>query len=147
MVLLLFHKKTSRNKTFLCAEINSFPFLNFGSTSNNFLVCLKFNSFLLFEKLLHCVWLFGTPWTVACQVPVSQARILEWVAFPFSRGSSWLRDQTQVSCTDRWVLYHLSLGSPCLWVVRINHINCYVTKSSYLTMIYNLWVSVSKLGH
>ena len=29
---------------------------------------------------------------------VLQARILEWVAIPFSRGSSWLRDQTMVSC-------------------------------------------------
>ena len=29
---------------------------------------------------------------------ILQARILEWVAFPFSRGSSWPRDQTQVSC-------------------------------------------------
>ena len=29
---------------------------------------------------------------------VLQARILEWVAIPFSRGSSWPRDQTQVSC-------------------------------------------------
>ena len=28
---------------------------------------------------------------------ILQARILEWVAFPFSRGSSKLRDQTQVS--------------------------------------------------
>ena len=27
-----------------------------------------------------------------------QARILEWVAIPFSRGSSQLRDGTQVSC-------------------------------------------------
>ena len=27
-----------------------------------------------------------------------QARILEWVVFPFSRGSSQPRDQTQVSC-------------------------------------------------
>ena len=27
-----------------------------------------------------------------------QARILEWVAFPFTRGSSQLRDKTQVSC-------------------------------------------------
>ena len=26
------------------------------------------------------------------------ARVLEWVAFPFSRGSSQPRDQTQVSC-------------------------------------------------
>ena len=29
---------------------------------------------------------------------ILQPRILEWVAFPFSRGSSQLRDQTQVSC-------------------------------------------------
>ena len=29
---------------------------------------------------------------------ILQARILEWVAFPFSRGSSWPRDQIQVSC-------------------------------------------------
>ena len=29
---------------------------------------------------------------------ILQARILEWVAIPFSRGSSWPRDGTQVSC-------------------------------------------------
>ena len=29
---------------------------------------------------------------------IFQARILEWVAISFSRGSSWPRDQTQVSC-------------------------------------------------
>ena len=29
---------------------------------------------------------------------IIQARILEWVAIPFSRGSSWPRDQTWVSC-------------------------------------------------
>ena len=29
---------------------------------------------------------------------ILQARILEWVAIPFSRGSSWSRDRTQVSC-------------------------------------------------
>ena len=29
---------------------------------------------------------------------ILQARILEWVAFPFSRGSSQPREQTQVSC-------------------------------------------------
>ena len=28
---------------------------------------------------------------------ILQARILEWIAFPFSRGSSQPRDQTQVS--------------------------------------------------
>ena len=30
---------------------------------------------------------------------IFQARILEWVAFPFSRGFSQPRDRTQVSCT------------------------------------------------
>ena len=29
---------------------------------------------------------------------ISQARILEWVAISFSRGSSWPRNRTQVSC-------------------------------------------------
>ena len=29
---------------------------------------------------------------------ILQARIPELVAIPFSRGSSWPRDQTQVSC-------------------------------------------------
>ena len=30
---------------------------------------------------------------------ILQARTLEWVAIPFSRGSSWSRDWTWVSCT------------------------------------------------
>ena len=34
----------------------------------------------------------------SCVRGIPQARILEWVAIPFSRGSSWPRDQTQVSC-------------------------------------------------
>ena len=29
---------------------------------------------------------------------ILQARVLEWVAISFSRGSSWPRDRTQVSC-------------------------------------------------
>ena len=37
---------------------------------------------------------------------ISQARILEWVAISFSRGSSQLRDQTPVSCIGRQILYH-----------------------------------------
>ena len=45
-------------------------------------------------KLLSCVWLFATPWTVH---GIRQVRILAWVAFPFSKGSSQPRDRTQVS--------------------------------------------------
>ena len=45
---------------------------------------------------------------------ILQARILEHVAIPFSRGSSRPRDDwTGVSCTGKWILYHLShRGSP-----------------------------------
>ena len=39
---------------------------------------------------------------------ILQARILEWVAFFFSRGSSWPRDQTWVSCIGRWILHQWS---------------------------------------
>ena len=44
---------------------------------------------------------------------ILQARILEWVAFPFSRGSSQPRDQTQVSHIAGGIIYQLShKGSP-----------------------------------
>ena len=44
-----------------------------------------------------------------CTVPgILQARILEWVAFPFSRGSSQSRDGTEVSPICRQILYQLS---------------------------------------
>ena len=57
---------------------------------------------LLFcAQLVSRVRLFATPRTVAHQAPLSmgilQARILEWVAMPSSRGSSQSRDQIQVS--------------------------------------------------
>ena len=43
---------------------------------------------------------------------VFQARILEWVAIPFSRGSSQSRDQTHVSsifCIGKQILYHWAI--------------------------------------
>ena len=66
--------------------------------------------FSMFSALGACmlshfsrVQLFATPWTAACQAPlfmgILQARILEWVAMPSSRGSSQPRDQTKVSST------------------------------------------------
>ena len=43
-----------------------------------------------------CPTLFGNPWAVACQVPltyeITQAKILEWIAISSSRGSSWPKD-------------------------------------------------------
>ena len=48
---------------------------------------------------------------------ISQARILEWVAISLSRGSSWPRGWTHVSCTRRWVLHH--------WATREAHSSQY----------------------
>ena len=59
---------------------------------------------------LSCVQLFCN--LMDCSPPGSsvrgifQAGILEWVAISFSRGSSQPRDQTQVSCIGRQILYY-----------------------------------------
>ena len=44
-----------------------------------------------------CVWLFATPWTVACQAPLWDSSGKN-TAISFFRISSRLRDQTHVSC-------------------------------------------------
>ena len=64
--------------------------------------------------------LFWIPWTAARQTALSmeilQARILEWVAMPSSRGSSQPRDWTQVSCiTGRFFASLSKQGSP--WIL------------------------------
>ena len=41
---------------------------------------------------------------------ILQARILEWVAFPFSRGSFWPRNRTRVSC--------IAGGFFIIWITR-----------------------------
>ena len=72
----------------------------------------------------HCticlyVWVQSCPtlWdpTMDCRPPgfsvhgIFQAIILDWVAISFSKGSSWSRDQTLISCiscTGKQILYH-----------------------------------------
>ena len=47
---------------------------------------------------------------------ILQARILEWIAMPSSRGSPPPRDRTHISYSGRWILYPLShLGNPSHW--------------------------------
>ena len=43
---------------------------------------------------------------------ILQARILEWVAMPSSRGSSQPRDQAHVSCLLHWQVGSLPLVAP-----------------------------------
>ena len=51
------------------------------------------------ECMFNCIWLFITPQVVAHQAPLPmaffQARILEWEAVSYSRGTSWSRDQPE----------------------------------------------------
>ena len=54
---------------------------------------------------------------------ILQARILEWVAVPFSRGSSQPRDRTRVSCLaggffTNWAIREAQLKGMSIWVVR-----------------------------
>ena len=69
---------------------------------------------------------------------ILQARILEWVAFPFSRGSSKPRDWTQVSCIagrafTNWATreapvlksdYHCCCSVPQSCLTLCNSVNC-----------------------
>ena len=74
---------------------------------------------------------FTTPWTGAHRAPlsrlllplISQARILEWVALPFSRGSSQPRDRTHVSCIGRQVLYHWATKAALLMFLSYQYIH------------------------
>ena len=52
----------------------------------------------------------STPGSAVCGV--SQARILDWVAISFSRGSSQPRDQTLISCTAGEFFTTDPLGKP-----------------------------------
>ena len=89
--------------------LNAFWSLFSPSGSQGFPTQSLFSLCTVAVELLSHVQLFHNP--MDCSPPGSsvhgilQGRILKWVAIPFSRGSSWPRDQTYVSCTGRQILY------------------------------------------
>ena len=64
------------------------------------------------------VQLFVTLWAVAHH-GILQAGILEYVAIPFSRGSSRLRDQTHISCSTGRFLTAEPLAKPIYLILYI----------------------------
>ena len=50
---------------------------------------------------------------------IFQARILECVTISFSRGSSWPRGWTHVSCIGRWILHHWATREASLILNRV----------------------------
>ena len=96
----------------------------------NFLVCSTVLQLYIYIWIHACmlghVQLFATPWTVACEAPlsmggssvygISQARILEWVAISYSRKSSRLRDRTHLSCVNKRILPLSYLGGLFVYI-------------------------------
>ena len=85
--------------------------------------------------VLSCVWLCDL---LDCTPPGSslhgilQARILEWVAIPFSRGSSWPRDPTQVS--------HISGRFFTIWAIREAPPQLHLFKFGSVQLLSHVWL-------
>ena len=61
---------------------------------------------VLVTQLCPTLWdPMGCNSTVSSVCGIFQARILEWIAIPFSRESSWPRDWIHISCIGRWIFY------------------------------------------
>ena len=103
------------------------------------------------------VWLSAILWTVAHQAPLSmgilRARILEWVAMPSFRGSSWPRDPTcisYISCIDRQffttsIQHHNSKASVLQWLAFfIVHLS-QLYRTTRKTITLTIWTFVGKV--
>ena len=79
--------------------------------------------------MLSHAWLFATPMDYSLPASsvhgILQARILEQVSIPFSRGSSIPKDQTHISCIScigRQIFYHQTTweAQPYLLTIQIH---------------------------
>ena len=139
--------------------------------SNPYLLCplnwqAAFSFFFLITALPLCVCalshvhLFVAPWTVGCQAPlpvesvdcnlpgysvygIFRQEILEWVAISYSRGSSWPRDRTWVSCAGKWILHHWAhLGSPYLYMYKLAFLTMQL-KTRLLKARFRIWFIIN----
>ena len=103
-----------------------------GSNTTPFQTCINiialvvlvfFLSFFLFCFAQLCPTLCNL---MDCSPPASsvhrilQARIPEWIASFYSRGSSWPRDQFHTSCTGGWTVYHCATREAQLEIHKNN---------------------------
>ena len=91
-----FFKKTTTKTSDKYSWLYAFQIICFSQYSEFCLLCKRAVLYSVCVCVCVCVcvlsqfshvWLFATPWTVACQAPLSMA----------PRGSSWSRDQTCIS--------------------------------------------------
>ena len=111
-------------------------------------------------KALSRVRIFATPWTVVHGI--LQARLLEWVGFPFSSGSSRPRNWTRISCIaggffSNWALRVALRPAPnaCLRSTGIELVALFLSfpeNSNLLRLVraldisQNCWIMGSRLG-
>ena len=89
----------------------------FKETNNNTNI-YAWNCCFCFTVTQLCLTLV-TSWTVALQSLLSMGfprqEYWKWAAISSSRGSSQLRDRTQVSCIGRQILYHWATREAHTW--------------------------------
>ena len=137
------------------------------------MLCGRFLVFILYKWQPTPVFLPGEcPWTeepgglqtaqscptlcnpMDCSPPgfsvhgILQVRILEWAGSSFSRGSSWSRDRTQVSCNCRQILFCLSHQGNMYMLILTSYLISLPTPSllplvTIRLFSKSLWVSLS----
>ena len=67
---------------------------------------------------------FGPPGSSVHKI--FQARMPEWVATSYSRGSSWPKDQTHISHIDRWKFFPTVLPGKPVWLLdKLEYMWCF----------------------
>ena len=74
---------------------------------------------------------------------ISQARVLDWVSISFSRGVSWPRDQSPVSCIARrfivvFFLTNESPGKPYSYIFTLFLCSIWYCSASFLSKAFSL---------
>ena len=115
--------------------------------ANSWYICfnrssLNFTSSFSTQLLFTHVQLFCDPIDYSLSGPsvneIFQARLLEWFAIFFSKGSSGPKDWTHSFCIGRQTLYH--------WATREAHIKSYWGRAIFLnfTVICSDWIGLSQ---
>ena len=111
------HKTKHKTEAVLCVRAQPCPTLcNPTDYRSKSVVQSMFKRCCLRAKSLQSCLTICDP--MACSPPGSsihgilQARVLDWVASSYSRGHSWPKDWTHISCVScigRWILYYCDI--------------------------------------
>ena len=99
--------------------------------------------------LLDSLWLYGPPGSSVCGI--LQARILEWVAISYSKGSSQPRDRTCISCIARGFFtatseVSLTLKHNLSIIISLNVITPQIYSDKFIDQVYLIHLFVKILN-